>query len=955
MASISKLEAEEAEDGEHGEKTMSAKQRAKYNELKAQAGTRTAALSEEIGRKKRELRDLEPSLVQHRTSMEEVAGEKRAVETKVAALEERFATGQERVKELQSEVKAMEKQRAEVTRSSTSARSRRTTLEGELMDVQGKIRSSKAEHRESERERKSAEAIENLRRNFSGVHGRITDIAKPSQRKYHAAVTIAMGKNMDAVVVDEEKVAIDCIAYLKEKRCPPETFIPLDSIRTKPVRDAMRQLGGTKKPVIDVVTAPEQFMRAIQFACADAIVCDTLDEARQLAYHSSGTERFKVVTLDGTLINKAGLITGGSSPGEKARANKWDQKEHETLKSRQDAIVRELEEIGPAAAAEERELALRHAYEAKKQELRTATADLDLTKTRLGEHQKDLSSLTSAFTKVSGQVQDVEATVAKGEAELQQLRTKCDDVEDEVFSEFSRSLGLPSIRAYEETHLRKAREREAERLALKQQQSKLQARVQFEKRKDLPAAAAKLRASIEDDEKLIAKKMEKQAKAMEAAEGVKEEATKAEEEAKEAKEAQVSVVAELKTLKKDLRVATDAIAAEKAKLTQIESDLEQQRSQRLRIFQRARLDEVEIPTIAFDAELPSQRGAGSSAASSAAAKKPKRKRSGSTGGGEEAASSSAPISAAELMVSEEFSPSDGLVGTGTLEGGEEGTEEAGGSSAAARAEDGADDRIRINFESIEEDARTAEADRRVVARMDGDLTSQIAEVGKQIDGMAPNMKAITQYEEVQGRLHSIESEFDTTRSAAKSVSARFAAARAKRYQKFMAAFKAISEAIDEVYKHLTKVKGVLQGGTAYLSLEDPDEPYLHGTKYTAMPAGKRFRNMDQLSGGERTVAALALLFAIHRFRPSPFFVMDEIDAALDNVNVTQIAQYIRERSQDGTLQFVVISLKDQFYHMAHKLVGTYRDRRDECSATATLDLERIAMLDAEDDDKEDEA
>lgn len=59
------------------------------------------------------------------------------------------------------------------------------------------------------------------------------------------------------------------------------------------------------------------------------------------------------------------------------------------------------------------------------------------------------------------------------------------------------------------------------------------------------------------------------------------------------------------------------------------------------------------------------------------------------------------------------------------------------------------------------------------------------------------------------------------------------------------------------------------------------EPYLHGIKYHAMPPMKRFRDMDQLSGGEKTMAALALLFAIHSYHPSPFFVLDEVDAALD--------------------------------------------------------------------------
>jgi hypothetical protein len=78
------------------------------------------------------------------------------------------------------------------------------------------------------------------------------------------------------------------------------------------------------------------------------------------------------------------------------------------------------------------------------------------------------------------------------------------------------------------------------------------------------------------------------------------------------------------------------------------------------------------------------------------------------------------------------------------------------------------------------------------------------------------------------------------------------------------------------------------GGVGGRRLENQEEPFLHGVKFTAMPPTKRFRDMDQLSGGERTVAALGLLFAIHSFHPSPFFVLDEVDAALDNTNVEKV-------------------------------------------------------------------
>jgi structural maintenance of chromosome 1 len=166
------------------------------------------------------------------------------------------------------------------------------------------------------------------------------------------------------------------------------------------------------------------------------------------------------------------------------------------------------------------------------------------------------------------------------------------------------------------------------------------------------------------------------------------------------------------------------------------------------------------------------------------------------------------------------------------------------------------------------------------------------------------------------------------------------------------------------------------GGTAYLSLEDSEassphllsnrkglnypwfqEPYLSGIKYHAMPPSKRFREMEQLSGGEKTVAALALLLAIHRwvfltatlhicatlnlstvsYQPAPFFVLDEVDAALDNNNVNKVAQYITKHA-NSDFQFIVISLKNSMYQKAQALVGVYRDQETNSSKILTLSL-----------------
>ncbi len=114
---------------------------------------------------------------------------------------------------------------------------------------------------------------------------------------------------------------------------------------------------------------------------------------------------------------------------------------------------------------------------------------------------------------------------------------------------------------------------------------------------------------------------------------------------------------------------------------------------------------------------------------------------------------------------------------------------------------------------------------------------------------------------------------------------------------------------------------------------------MEGVKYHAMPPMKRFRDMEQLSGGEKTMAALALVFALHSYHPSPFFVLDEVDAALDNSNVAKLASYLRLRAQDN-FQLIVISLKNSLYERCDSLIGIYRDAVRRSSGTLTLDLSK---------------
>ena len=238
-----------------------------------------------------------------------------------------------------------------------------------------------------------------------------------------------------------------------------------------------------------------------------------------------------------------------------------------------------------------------------------------------------------------------------------------------------------------------------------------------------------------------------------------------------------------------------------------------------------------------------------------------------------------------------------------------------------------------DFSTLPEDALDIQ-DEKEYSMMLGQYDERIMKLTHDIEQMQPNMKALERYDEIQQRIVKEEAELEEMKAKSNQAANEFERIKTARYERFMEAFTHVSNSIDTVYKKLTKSVKHTLGGTAYLSLDNTQEPYLHGIRYNVMPPMKRFRPMEHLSGGEKTVAALALLFAIHSYSPSPFFVLDEVDAALDNVNVNKVSTFI----QQCEFQCVVISLKDIFYEKADALVGICKDIQTQQSKSYTLNL-----------------
>ncbi|KAI5105496.1 structural maintenance of chromosomes protein 1B, partial [Silurus meridionalis] len=229
------------------------------------------------------------------------------------------------------------------------------------------------------------------------------------------------------------------------------------------------------------------------------------------------------------------------------------------------------------------------------------------------------------------------------------------------------------------------------------------------------------------------------------------------------------------------------------------------------------------------------------------------------------------------------------------------------------------------------------------------LREEVSSLEKLINtSKPPNMKALEKMSEVKDSFREVVDAFEASARAAKKCHQEFEHVKARRFHRFSQCFEHVSVAISNIYKDLCRNASA----QATLSAENPDEPYLGGISYNCVAPGKRFMAMDNLSGGEKSIAALALVFAIHSFRPAPFFVLDEVDAALDNTNIGKACCLFLEQSRNN-FQVIVISLKEEFYSQSDALLGVYSECNDIMSSQLlSLDLTPYPLNDENDKERE---
>ncbi len=199
-----------------------------------------------------------------------------------------------------------------------------------------------------------------------------------------------------------------------------------------------------------------------------------------------------------------------------------------------------------------------------------------------------------------------------------------------------------------------------------------------------------------------------------------------------------------------------------------------------------------------------------------------------------------------------------------------------------------------------------------------EAVNQLEEVETELSSFGDvNLKAIHEYEEVRRRweeLYTRKSELERERE---EIFERIGKYDRMKREKFFEVFDALNENFRDIIRSLAN-------GDGELLLDNPEDPFNSGLHMKVRPYGKQVQRLEQMSGGEKSLVALALIFAIQRYKPAPFYAFDEVDMFLDGVNVARLARMIRELSSQA--QFIVVSLRKPMLEEADAIVGVTMGR-----------------------------
>ncbi|PYI32289.1 hypothetical protein BP00DRAFT_369355 [Aspergillus indologenus CBS 114.80] len=732
--------------------------------------------------------------------------------TKENDLEERKAqkaTLEEEVAKLKHDLKKYAQREPEVRAHVSSARQRAEEARASLASTQnrGSVLSGLMRLKESGR--------------IEGFHGRLGNLGMIDE-KFDVAISTACPA-LDNMVVDTVEVGQQCIDYLRKNNLGRANFILLDRL---PRRD-MSKVSTPEKVhrLFDLVKPKDpKFAPAFYSVMQNTLVAEDLEQANRIAY---GAKRWRVVTLNGQLIDTSGTMSGGGT--RVARGAMSSKQVADTSREQVAKLEGDLEET---------ERKFQHFQEKQRQmeaAIRERMDEIPRVETKIQKILIEIESAHRSLADAQRRVQELSAEhkpsktdasraaslekqIAALEEEIEDLREQKGGIEEEIQTLQNKIMEVGGVRL---------RGQKAKVDGLKEQINLLSEEI------------SNAEVGKSKNEKLITKHSKAHAEAERELEHVAQELEKLNEDV-------ANQASDASGWRQKVEEGQDALENKKEGLQAMKTELDEKVAE----LNESRATEIEMRNKLEENQK-------------ALAENEKRGRYWQD-----------KLSKLTLQnisdLGEEQQATELQVFT-------------------------KDELSEMNKES---------------------LKATIAVLEEKTQNASVDLTVIEEYRRRAAEHEARAADLATAVASRDSAKARLDGLRSARLNGFMEGFGIISLRLKEMYQMIT------MGGNAELELVDSLDPFSEGILFSVMPPKKSWKNIANLSGGEKTLSSLALVFALHHYKPTPLYVMDEIDAALDFRNVSIVASYIKERTKNA--QFIVISLRNNMFELASRLVGIYK-------------------------------
>lgn len=573
-------------------KELSDADRKEYNSLRAQALNKSSENQAKLENLNRQLKTDEVTVNSLKGKVDGYQAAVEKLEAEVAAIQERKSNTEATVKQLSSEMDAKKKEFNQVQSERVRTNQKRTELDEKLQEVLRKLLEADDGRRQNDRETRMKEMVTSLKRIYPGVKGRVGELCKPKQKKFDEAVITALGRDFDSVVVDTEKTGVECVQYLKDQRFPPMTFIPLDNIKVNAANTAVKGISGARL-TIDAIDFDSSLERAMSYACGGSIVCDTLDIAKHVCYDRR--IQVKAVTLEGFVIHKAGLMTGGRGPEKGKR--RFEEHDVQNLQKMADKFRDEIEKLPRADRRGTAEETLQNELAGLDQRLAFANSELTAFNQNLASKKKELEHVKRQLKEWQPKFRDENNKLQKTRTAVEKFKTAIAEVEDKIFADFCKRLGYSDIRAYEAQQGSLEQEAHEKRTQFDLQKSRLESNKSWEtsrqndtesrlhnledRLKRLSADIESYQAEKEEIEEALGNLQDNLTALQEQLDEYKAELTKRTEKVNAAK-------AEVQKRSKDIESRQKAISA-------LETEVQKNSAGKFALLRRCRLEQINVP------------------------------------------------------------------------------------------------------------------------------------------------------------------------------------------------------------------------------------------------------------------------------------------------------------------------------------------------------------------------